>query len=138
MAKKDIKAALKGSLVKEEQAIKDRFEKAETLLAGKGSDSAAPFASGTEEKTKVKETAIANNNTPAELKVIRDSFTMPQADYDLITLLKKRSLVSGVNITKSEILRAGLKALEKMTDDEFLLKISSVDKIKTGRPKQIT
>ena len=127
MARKDMKSALKGSLIKEEQAIKDRFEKAETLCNKE--IEARPQIVTREEKG-------IEPPLKKELKVIRDSFTMPQADYELITLLKKRSLSSGVEITKSEILRAGLKALDLMTLEEFLSKISLVEKLKTGRPKQ--
>lgn len=126
MAKKDMKSALKGSLIKEEQAIKDRFEKAETLLS-KEKELAPP-----NEKKKIKP------QIKEKLKVIRDSFTMPQVDYELIISLKKRSINLGVEITKSEILRAGLKALEQMPEEEFLSKIALVEKIKTGRPKQVS
>lgn len=63
---------------------------------------------------------------------------MPQADYELINQLKKRSIKLGVEITKSEILRAGLKALGLMDSKEFLSKIALVEKIKTGQPKQIS
>jgi hypothetical protein len=126
MAKKDMKSALKGSLIKEEQAIKDRFEKAETLLSKE------------KEHIPQNEKNVIKPQITQELKVIRDSFTMPQVDYELITLLKKRSINLGVEITKSEILRAGLKALELMPVEEFLSKIALVEKIKTGRPKQIS
>lgn len=121
MAKKDMKTALKNSLAVEEESVRNRFEKAETLL----SDNQRRSLSA--EKTlqqKEKE------------KVVRDSFTMPQADYDLITALKTRSLNSGVQTTKSEILRAGLLALEQMNEADFLARLSIVEKIKTGRPKQ--
>jgi hypothetical protein len=114
-----MKSALKGSLLMEEQTVKDRFEKAETLL-------------GEKLATKISK----KESNEEKVKVVRDSFTMPQTDYDLITLLKKRSLQSGIEINKSEILRAGLSALNQMTDIEFSDKIKTVEKIKTGRPKQ--
>lgn len=121
MGKKDIKTALMNSISGEEKSVQDRFEKAETLL-GKNSEKSPSFGKLTQPKEK--------------LKVIRDSFTMPQTDYDLIATLKTRSLNSGVQATKSEILRAGLLALKLMTDADFLDKIGNVEKIKTGRPKQ--
>ena len=129
MARRDMKSALKGSLIKEEQAIKDRFEKAESLFI-KEREPAAP----TQIKEKQEKGSVPKISP--EVKVIRDSFTMPLSDYELITLLKKRSISLGVEITKSEILRAGLKALESMQAEEFLSKIAAVEKIKTGRPKQ--
>lgn len=122
MVKRNMKSALKGSLLMEEQTVKDRFEKAESLLGRK----AGPTASEKE------------NGAPKteNVKVVRDSFTMPQADYELITLLKKRSLQSGIETNKSEILRAGLLALNQMSERDFLNKIETVEKVKTGRPKQ--
>ena len=122
MVKRDMKTALKGSLLMEEKTVKDRFEKAETLLGGKT-------------ETEISEKGI-EKQFEERVKVVRDSFTMPQTDYDLITLLKKRSLQSGIETNKSEILRAGLLSLNQMTEKDFLEKIQTVEKIKTGRPKQ--
>ncbi len=120
--KRDMKSALKGSLSMEEQTVKDRFEKAETLLGEKR----MPRVSKKENEKRSEE----------QIKVVRDSFTMPQSDYDLIMLLKKRALLAGNETNKSEVLRAGLLALNQMSETEFLDKISIVEKIKTGRPKQ--
>ncbi len=122
MVKRDMKSALKGSLLMEEKTVKDRFEKAETLLGGKT-------------ETEISEKGI-EKQFEERVNVVRDSFTMPQTDYDLITLLKKRSLQSGIETNKSEILRAGLLSLNQMTEKDFLEKIQTVEKIKTGRPKQ--
>ena len=122
MVKRDMKSALKGSLLMEEITVNDRFEKAETLLGGKI-------------ESEISEKGI-EKQFEERVKVVRDSFTMPQTDYDLITLLKKRSLQSGIETNKSEILRAGLLSLNQMTEKDFLEKIQTVEKIKTGRPKQ--
>ncbi len=94
MAKKDMKSALKNSLSVEEKSVQDRFEKAETLFGDNKMEGLSP-----EIKIRREE----------KIKVVRDSFTMPQTDYELITALKKRSLESGIQTTKSEILRAGIR-----------------------------
>ena len=67
-------------------------------------------------------------------KLIRDSFTMPEFDYGRIKSLKLRLLNSGVEIKKSELLRAGLLALENMSDTQLQKTVSQVERIKTGRP----
>ncbi len=67
-------------------------------------------------------------------KVIRDSFTMPRADYALIGALKKRCLALGVARKKSELLRAGLAALQQMPDDRLTAAVTAVHSVKTGRP----
>src|SRR5947209_15354710 len=54
-----------------------------------------------------------------EGKVIRDAFTMPMADYELIEPLKERCMRAGIGINKSELLRAGLQALTRMSDRQL-------------------
>lgn len=71
-----------------------------------------------------------------KVKVIRDSFTMPQADYNLIAALKKKTLKSGLQVKKSELLRAGLQALSGLTGPQLKRALSGLEKIKTGRPKK--
>ncbi|HTS21702.1 MAG TPA: hypothetical protein VMN79_07800 [Casimicrobiaceae bacterium] len=67
-------------------------------------------------------------------KVIRDSFTMPAADYGRIEALKNRCIGLGVAMKKSELLRAGLAALQRLPDDGLMQIVGSVDSVKTGRP----
>lgn len=71
-----------------------------------------------------------------KVKVVRDSFTMPQSDYDMIAQLKQKALKSGVHVKKSELLRAGLQALSKLSAAQLQKAVSSLEKIKTGRPKK--
>jgi hypothetical protein len=66
--------------------------------------------------------------------VIRDSFTMPLADYALIGVLKRRCIGLGVAIKKSELLRAGLVALEQLPDASLSQVVAAIETIKTGRP----
>ncbi len=67
-------------------------------------------------------------------KVIRDSFTFPETDYQKISELKKACLALGINAKKSEILRAGLHALASLDKQKLKEVISQIEKIKTGRP----
>ena len=67
-------------------------------------------------------------------KVIRDSFTMPAADYASIATLKKKCLSLGVGIKRSELLRAGLIALQSLSDTDLIKTVGKVESIKTGRP----
>lgn len=69
-------------------------------------------------------------------KLVRDSFTMPEFDYVRIKALKARLLNAGMEIKKSEILRAGLLALENMSDTQLQAFAEQVERIKTGRPAQ--
>ena len=71
-----------------------------------------------------------------KLKVVRDSFTMPQSEYQKIAELKEICLKDGLQVKKSEVLRAGLKALCAMDAEQIKIALNSLDKIKTGRPNK--
>jgi len=69
-------------------------------------------------------------------KVIRDAFTMQQADIDAIKKIRQKCLKEGMDVNKSLIVRAGIKVLENMLIEELSELIFSVPKIKVGRPKR--
>jgi hypothetical protein len=116
MPKKDIKRALGASLRAEELAVKSRFEKAETALA----------------KNKPQEPEQPKRNGAG--KVVRDSFTIPAGEYELISQIKKRCMKVGVSANKSEVLRVGLAALDAMSDKDLARHFQSLARVKTGRP----
>ena len=68
-------------------------------------------------------------------KLVRDSFTMPKDEYQVIDALKRRALGLQKQVRKSELLRAGIQALAAMNDRTFLKAITDVPTLKTGRPK---
>lgn len=72
---------------------------------------------------------------PVKQKMIRDSFTLPENDYANLSLLKAKCLQNGVEVKKSELVRAGLTALTKMTVAALVKAVGEVEKLKTGRPK---
>ena len=80
---------------------------------------------------KVKADKAAKEKKP---KLVRDSFTIPKLEYNVIDDLKQRSGKLGHAVKKSEILRAGIKALARMTDAGLLAALKDVPAIKTGRP----
>lgn len=67
-------------------------------------------------------------------KLVRDSFTMPNAEYAHIAALKKRCLKAGLAAKKSEVLRAAIANLVKLSDIALLAAIRRLEVIKTGRP----
>ena len=81
-------------------------------------------------KTAVKKIAVK------KAKLVRDSFTIPKDEYVVIDSLKKRAIAAGQAVKKSELLRAGIKALAAMSDGQFKAALSHVPPIKTGRPKK--
>jgi hypothetical protein len=67
-------------------------------------------------------------------KLVRDSFTIPKAEYAVLQALKLRAAELKRPVKKSELLRAGVTALRAMNDKAFLAALSAVPSLKTGRP----
>ncbi len=72
----------------------------------------------------------------AKEKLVRDSFTMPQADFALIHELKDRAMGFRRAAKKSELLRAGLQALAAMDDSRLQALLAQLPALKAGRPKK--
>lgn len=69
-------------------------------------------------------------------KLVRDSFTMPRTDFELIHTLKERALGFKRPTKKSELLRAGLQALAALDDAALKARLERLIPLKPGRPKQ--
>lgn len=121
MARKNLKSALGNSIEAEEQSIRNRFDKADNLFKD------------------IKATPAKNNDPESKKEphktVIRDSFSLPEFDYELIEVIKQRCLKKGVSVTKSEIVRAGFHCLNAQTDDDLVEFLQRLEKVKVGRPK---
>ena len=69
-------------------------------------------------------------------KLVRDSFTIPKDEYTALAELKQRCAKLAQPAKKSELLRAGIKALAALSDKALLAALKAVPSIKTGRPKK--
>lgn len=69
-------------------------------------------------------------------KLVRDSFAIPKAEYMVLDDLKKRSAGLASPMKKSQLLRAGIKALAAMPNAALLAALKAVPAIKTGRPSK--
>ena len=81
----------------------------------------------------------ATGTKPVKLKkpkLVRDSFTMPKLEYNVLDELKQRAIKLLCPAKKSELMRAGIKALASMPDSLFLAALKAVPAIKTGRPSK--
>lgn len=79
---------------------------------------------------------LAKPAKPPKAKLVRDSFTMPQADFALIAALKDRALGFKRPTKKSELLRAGLQALAGLNDGALQTALNALAPLKPGRPKK--
>lgn len=76
-------------------------------------------------KTKVKKDVL-----------VRDSFTMPQSEYQVLSLVKKACLQSGIDIKKSELLRIAVVQLAGLSIAKIVTLQKSLNIIQAGRPKK--
>ncbi len=67
-------------------------------------------------------------------KMVRDSFTIPKMEYAVLETMKERSAKLLSPAKKTELFRAGIKALAALPDAAFLAAIQAVPSLKTGRP----
>jgi len=68
------------------------------------------------------------------VKLVRDSFTLPVDDFALIAALKSRALLAQRETKKSELIRAGLRALSALDDKALLAALQALTPVKVGRP----
>ena len=69
-------------------------------------------------------------------KLVRDSFTMPEAEYAVLGEVKKACLKAGIEVKKTELLRVGV-ALIRQLDTAMLKEIlAGLPALKAGRPKK--
>lgn len=66
-------------------------------------------------------------------KLVRDSFRFPEAEYAVLGTLKERAVKAGKAVKKSELLRAGLKALAALPDLAFR---TALDALPARKPRR--
>ena len=108
-------------------AGKGTVKKATVKKAGAKKPAAKPQASA-------KPAKAAKPEKTKKPKLVRDSFTIPKAEYVVLDELKQRAAKLTRPAKKSELLRAGIKLLASISDAAFLTALEQVPAIKTGRP----
>jgi hypothetical protein len=72
---------------------------------------------------------------PKKPKLVRDSFTLPQVDHDLIKQCKKTALAAGRETKKSEVLRAAIQSFAALSPAQQMAAYAKLQAIAVGRPK---
>lgn len=67
--------------------------------------------------------------------LVRDSFTMPEAEYAVFASAKQRCLQAGVEIKKSELLRIGMALVGQLDVTTLQAVLAGLPQLKTGRPR---
>ncbi len=63
---------------------------------------------------------------PKKIKLLRDSYSIPESEHKEIDVLKKRCIDHGKQVKKSYLLRAGIQVLALMDDSELLAAVKRV------------
>lgn len=134
------KAAPKAASVKKVAAPKAAPEPAAKPVAKPAAKPAAKTVAKPAAKAVAKPVKKAepkkSESKPQKVKMIRDSFTFPEADHSQLAALKKRVVALGQDVKKGELVRAGIALLTGMDDTALLATVANVDRLKTGRPKK--
>ena len=67
--------------------------------------------------------------------MVRDSFTMPEAEYAVLSEVKKACIAAGIEVKKSQLLRVGLVLLKKTPVSALKILVEELPPLKAGRPK---
>ena len=93
-----------------------------------------PPASGKTAKASPKVKIDAESKVK-KAKLVRDSFTMPDVEYQVLADMKKAALKAGFEIKKSELLRIGVALIQKTDIEKLRLMLAALSPLKAGRPK---
>ena len=152
------KTAAKKAVVKKAMAKKASVKKvgakkapAKKVTAKKATAKKATAKKATAKKATAKK-ATAKKATPSrakptapisapatktkKVKLVRDSFTMPANEYQILQEIKKASLKAGIEVKKSELLRIGVGLLKTLSIAQLSAARSGLTKLSAGRPKK--
>lgn len=76
----------------------------------------------------------ADRAKPKKQKLVRDSFTMPELEYEALVETKKAVIRSGVAVKKSELLRIAIAQLASMDVAQITAALGVLAPVKAGRP----
>lgn len=149
MQQKNRMATLVATVQAEMEAKKDlvpryeRFAKADVALA---SVSPAPSVGDQADLVTVEnqeadnqvldrevEVTEVSGSEASSMRVVRETFSLPPQDSDLIGELRDKCLATGVYVSKSELIRAGLHALDGMSVEDLRTRVLAVEKLHVGR-----
>lgn len=140
-AKAAAKPAVKTAAAKQAPAAA-RAKPAVKAAPAKAVKKAAPVPKAARKSAAAKPAAPQAADEPVREKarkarLVRDSFTMPEHEYELLGQVKKACLKAGFDIKKSELLRIGVALIGQLDLATLQNVLASLPQLKTGRPKKI-
>ena len=137
------KTAAKKAVVKKAMAKKASVKKvgakkapAKKVTAKKATAKKATAKKATPSRAKPTAPISAPATKAKKVKLVRDSFTMPANEYQILQEIKKASLKAGIEVKKSELLRIGVGLLKTLSIAQLSAARSGLTKLSAGRPKK--
>jgi hypothetical protein len=97
---------------------------------------AAPTKSLAPSRKKPAPSTSAPATKTKKVKLVRDSFTMPANEYQILQDTKKASLKAGFEIKKSDLLRIGVGLLKTLSVTQLAAARAALTTLHAGRPKK--
>jgi hypothetical protein len=87
-------------------------------------------------KAQAKSAAVvpAEKGKAKKVKLVRDSYTMPETEHAVLGQVKKACLKAGIGIKKSELLRIGVALLRGLNIASLKGELAALTQLKSGRP----
>ena len=126
-------AAVRAKAVRKPTRVQETVAKNQKILA----DALVKAQAIKYDQPKVMKQEAVKEAKPAKakkIKLVRDSYAMPDTEYARIGDLKKRLATLGSEVKKSELLRGGIALLAALDDAELKTVMGRIERIKTGRP----
>jgi hypothetical protein len=111
---------LEETKARNKKALADALAKAQSVKIPQPSEAAV--AAKADKPTKIRKS-----------RLVRRKVTMPEAEYDQLTVLKKRIASLGGNVRRSELMRGGLALLAALGDTELAFVMAPYGRLKARR-----
>ena len=132
-----VKAVSKAAVKPAVKTATKPVTKAAAKPAAKPAAAKTPARKSAGKPSSAKSVSVATAEAkPPKIKLVRDSFTIPRTEYEVLDALKARLVKLTRPAKKSEVLRAGIAVLAALNDTALCAALDAVPAIKTGRPKK--
>jgi len=125
---------LEATNARNKKAMSEALRKAQAVKIAQPLGRAVPPPDLPKGKKSAKASKLEKALKAKKVKLVRDSYAMPETEYAAIAALKKRLSVLGGEFKKSELLRGGIALLANLNDADLQAAMARIERIKTGRP----
>ncbi|CAN5676496.1 hypothetical protein BH11PSE12_BH11PSE12_26630 [soil metagenome] len=136
VAKVETKLVAKPAVKPAPKAAPNLTVKSEAISATKAAIKPTTKLNGKQAAAPAKATPVVAKDKVKKEKLVRDSFTMPESEYAVLSQVKKACITAGVEVKKSQLLRIGLLLLSQTNVSNLQTLIARLAPLKAGRPKK--